>query len=417
MHAHVRRASTSLPMRRTRPGSLVGTIMATTAVFGVIVTILLGDLGGSYALWNGKAVSNAGMISAGTNTVTETVTTPLTYTYKNGQTSTTGGMLVTNTGDVSAIYRTAITLGAGSSTPLASAVAVSMWPTTALSNCTATASVPGSAYAGSWASVTATTTPPLTGTLAAGASAAYCLRTTMNVNSAAGIASGDFVTAVFATVQTVGGTWTSAATASATQTFADNIAPATPGGLTSSDTKSTSTTLKWNASSDNVGVTRYLVQRDGVTVATVAAPSTVYIDSSLKAGVSYTYTATAQDAAGNSSAASGAAIVTTPQAIGVLLCTQPDDSNAVISWTNPPGVSTTATYDVLVNGVVVSVGFQSYYYTQMYVTSLSLLAAGITRPASEIPVQVRVHGQTTVLFSGTISTQWYWLSLVARCGS
>src|SRR6267143_5743354 len=50
----------------------------------------------------------------------------------------------------------------------------------------------------------------------------------------------------------------------------DTTAPSTPTGLTGAAAGSTAANLSWSASTDNVGVTAYIVRRNGVQVATPA---------------------------------------------------------------------------------------------------------------------------------------------------
>jgi len=97
---------------------------------------------------------------------------------------------------------------------------------------------------------------------------------------------------------------------------ADTQAPSVPAGLTATAPTSAQVNLSWSASTDNVGVKTYKVFRNGSTnaLATVTAPTTTFTDSTVSAGTTYTYTVSAQDAAGNSSAQSPSASVTTPQA-------------------------------------------------------------------------------------------------------
>ncbi len=83
---------------------------------------------------------------------------------------------------------------------------------------------------------------------------------------------------------------------------ADTQAPTAPGGLRAVGGSATSLALAWNAATDNVGVTSYLVFRDGGVVGTSATTS--FTDASVVSGVLYSYTVVAQDAAGNRSAAS-----------------------------------------------------------------------------------------------------------------
>ncbi|MDG6105812.1 DUF4832 domain-containing protein [Dactylosporangium aurantiacum] len=85
----------------------------------------------------------------------------------------------------------------------------------------------------------------------------------------------------------------------------DTTAPSAPSGLTSPAKTSTSVSLSWTASTDNVAVTGYRVLRGGTQV------GTTYTDSGLTASTAYTYTVRAYDAAGNVSAASGPLTVTT----------------------------------------------------------------------------------------------------------
>ncbi len=89
----------------------------------------------------------------------------------------------------------------------------------------------------------------------------------------------------------------------------DTTGPSAPTGLAVSGTTSSSVSLKWTASTDNVGVTGYDVYRGSTKVG--SSTSTSYTDSGLTASTAYSYTVKAKDAAGNVSAASGAVTATT----------------------------------------------------------------------------------------------------------
>src|SRR5436190_19593848 len=65
-------------------------------------------------------------------------------------------------------------------------------------------------------------------------------------------------------------------------TPADTTPPTTPAGLTAAAAGSTGANLSWSASTDNVGVTGYIMRRNGVQVATPATTS--YADTGLSAG-------------------------------------------------------------------------------------------------------------------------------------
>jgi endoglucanase len=94
----------------------------------------------------------------------------------------------------------------------------------------------------------------------------------------------------------------------------DTTAPSAPAGLRTTGTTSSSVSLAWNTSTDNVGVTGYVVFRDGVQVATPTG--TTYTVGSLAASTSYTFTVRAKDAAGNESAVSNSLTATTQSSGG-----------------------------------------------------------------------------------------------------
>ncbi|MFC5924343.1 discoidin domain-containing protein [Micromonospora vulcania] len=95
----------------------------------------------------------------------------------------------------------------------------------------------------------------------------------------------------------------------ATDTPGDTTAPSAPSGLTVTGKTTTSVSLAWTASTDNVGVSGYEVRRGGTVVATVTGTTATV--SGLSASTSYSLTVTARDAAGNTSNASNTVTVTT----------------------------------------------------------------------------------------------------------
>jgi chitodextrinase len=103
---------------------------------------------------------------------------------------------------------------------------------------------------------------------------------------------------------------------------ADTTAPSTPTGLTAAAAGSTGANLSWGASTDNVGVTGYIVRRNGVQVATPATTS--YADTGLSPATTYGYTVAARDAAGNISPNSASVSVTTPP--------PPPSNSAGLAW-------------------------------------------------------------------------------------
>ncbi|MBM7567262.1 fibronectin type III domain-containing protein [Paenibacillus sacheonensis] len=96
----------------------------------------------------------------------------------------------------------------------------------------------------------------------------------------------------------------------------DSAAPTAPGSLTSPAKTSTSVSLAWTASTDNVGVTAYDIY-NGDSLAGSTTGQTNYTVTGLTPGTAYGFTVKARDASGNVSPASGSLSVTTePNAAG-----------------------------------------------------------------------------------------------------
>jgi PKD repeat protein len=98
---------------------------------------------------------------------------------------------------------------------------------------------------------------------------------------------------------------------------ADTTPPTAPGSLVATPSSSTAVNLSWTASTDNVGVTGYRVERCTGASCTgftqIATPAgTTYSDSGRTASTTYRYRVRAVDAAGNLGAYSPIATVATP---------------------------------------------------------------------------------------------------------
>ncbi|HET6210864.1 MAG TPA: DNRLRE domain-containing protein [Jatrophihabitans sp.] len=99
----------------------------------------------------------------------------------------------------------------------------------------------------------------------------------------------------------------------------DTNPPTVPTGVTATATGATSIRVDWTASSDNVGVTGYQIFRDGAgaPLTTVAGTVTSYVDNTVLAQSTHSYTVQATDAAGNlSGQSSPPASATTPSGGG-----------------------------------------------------------------------------------------------------
>ncbi len=104
----------------------------------------------------------------------------------------------------------------------------------------------------------------------------------------------------------------------------DTQPPTAPSSLTGS-ASGTRVTLNWHASTDNVGVKKYDVYRDGSLAGTVlgsgSPPDTTFNDSGLSANTTYQYYVVALDAAGNASAHSNQISVKTGSGCTNAVCT------------------------------------------------------------------------------------------------
>ena len=122
----------------------------------------------------------------------------------------------------------------------------------------------------------------------------------------------------------------------------DVTPPTPPSGLVAATDGLDVVTLTWSAATDNVGVTGYLLHRDGRFVAWVPI-GTTYADRNVVPGATYRYEVRAQDAAGNNSTA------TVPVAITIV---------AGGADTTPPTVplAPTGRYDSRSRSVVLSWG-------------------------------------------------------------
>ncbi|GEM_PF-6113247 len=116
------------------------------------------------------------------------------------------------------------------------------------------------------------------------------------------------------------------------QTFAgvsDIQPPTAPSGLSATPTSSSTISLSWTGSTDNVGIAGYKIYRNSSLVSQTSGVGTTYLDQNLLASTTYSYTVSAYDAAGNTSAQSASANATTlAGAVG-------DAISPSVSITNP----------------------------------------------------------------------------------
>ena len=127
-------------------------------------------------------------------------------------------------------------------------------------------------------------------------------------------------------------------------TAVDTQAPTVPPALASSNVTSSSFTLTWTASADNVGVTAYDVYRGGTFAG--SSSTTSFNVTGLSASTAYSMTVRAKDAAGNVSAASTALSVTTSAASGTTYTRIAGTAFGTGPWSGCP----TCTFDKAFDG-------------------------------------------------------------------
>ncbi len=139
----------------------------------------------------------------------------------------------------------------------------------------------------------------------------------------------------------------------------DVTAPSVPTGLASSGLTYNSVTLNWNASSDNVAVSRYEIQTNSTgTPVSVSAPTVSRSMTGLTASTAYQFRVRACDAASNCSAYSSNISVTTPAApvdttapsVPSGLSASPASTSASLSWTASTDNLAVTGYEVSING-------------------------------------------------------------------
>ena len=193
---------------------------------------------------------------------------------------------------------------------------------------------------------------------------------------------------------------------------ADIIPPTVPGNLRAVATSTTTISLTWNASSDNVGVVSYRVQRGGVTIA-ASVTGASFADTGLAPNTSYSYTVSAVDAAANRSAESTAAQATTlaipdttaPTVPAGLVATPTSATAVTLTWSASTDAVGVTSYRVQRGGVTIAanVAGTSYENTGLtpstaYSYTVSAVDGAGNRSAESAAAQA-----TTPAFADTIA--------------
>jgi parallel beta-helix repeat protein len=184
----------------------------------------------------------------------------------------------------------------------------------------------------------------------------------------------------------------------------DFAPPSIPTGVSATTLATRQVNVSWSASTDNVGVTGYTVYRNGLWLTTVSASSLTYADTNILDVTLYSYTIVAYDVAGNHSAQSAAATVTTldytppssPTGLGATTTAAPQVN---LSWNGSTDNVGVTGYTIYRNGALLaSVSAFTLIYADTSVASSTAYtytvdafdAAG-NHSAQSAPVRVRLR--------------------------
>ena len=162
--------------------------------------------------------------------------------------------------------------------------------------------------------------------------------------------------------------------------YQEDTPPSAPSGLTATATSSSSVSLSWTASTDNIGVTGYDILRNGTKIGTTTATS--YTDTSAASNTNYTYTVNAYDAAGQVSTPSNTATATTPVEVCPCSIWQDGTPTGVIESDDPNAQTLGVQFQASSSGFIAGVRFYKgpddtgAHIGSLWSSSGTLLASG-----------------------------------------
>ncbi|WP_068605463.1 NPCBM/NEW2 domain-containing protein [Paenibacillus swuensis] len=183
---------------------------------------------------------------------------------------------------------------------------------------------------------------------------------------------------------------------SITTELPDSTAPTTPTGLSVGSVTGTSASLTWTASTDNKGVTSYVIYRNGSQIGvTSGASSTSYTANGLIPGTASAFTVKASDAAGNFSEASNeVTAVLAPPASGTVYLSDYSWDYGVAGWGNIQKDKSSDGKPITLNDVVYAKGLGTHAASTIIYT----LGGEYDRFQSAVGVDDETYGNGEVSF-------------------
>lgn len=203
----------------------------------VLVAVFVGSGStAAWALWSATGTTGSA-VTIGKLSASMSGTDAMTTTFSSTTTTVTDPVTFTNSGSIAGTGTTAVSVVSGSSTALAQAITVQAWPVASTGACTTSSAVGSGSVTGTWASL-----PSMTSTLAAGASAVWCIRSTPT-----SAAPPSATTNVHLGLTVTAGSWTAATTGGFYLNSAAATTTATP-AFTCQDNGGNSVDLTWDTS-------------------------------------------------------------------------------------------------------------------------------------------------------------------------
>ncbi|WP_109300870.1 M14 family zinc carboxypeptidase [Aquimarina sp. AU474] len=199
----------------------------------------------------------------------------------------------------------------------------------------------------------------------------------------------------------------------------DNEAPSAPTNLVTSNITSSSITLSWEASSDNIGVVGYDVYQGTNLIDSTTGSGLISVVSGLTPNTAYSFTVVAKDGAGNTSASSNTASATTLEGDITYCASQGNNINfeyidlVALGGVSNPTTATSGYSDFTslaaailpygANTITLSVGFANTSYTEFWAVWIDYNKNG-TFESSEQIVSESTSSSTDQSYNFTIPT-------------
>lgn len=191
----------------------------------------------------------------------------------------------------------------------------------------------------------------------------------------------------------------------------DTVPPTVPSNLIATNVGTSSLTLSWAASTDNFGVTNYLIYRDSLSPVSTGNSNNTYLVTGLSSLTSYTFRIAASDEAGNISALSDTLVVSTTDGSQLVPWNSSNANLPTVNWQANDvysagrmgiGTAPSANYRLAVNGnirakeIIVESGWSDFVFNPgYYLAPLEEVEDFVTlhKHLKDIPTEAQVRAE------------------------